>query len=84
MTENQELCTRILRAYPDADQLSIELSNDKGPHPYQWKVNTRDGSMNLGYVILRGPIIHCTAGEKRAELWRQLNILLSKLRSRVA
>ena len=62
MTENQELFTRILRAYPDADQISIELSNDKGPHPYQWKVNTRNGSMHLGYVILRGPAINGTVG----------------------
>lgn len=81
MRENQEFFTRILLACPDADQVSIELSNDKGPHPYQWKVDTRNGSTHLGYVVLRGSIINGTVGEKRVELWRQLNNLLSKLRS---
>jgi hypothetical protein len=66
-----ETYTKWLRECPGADELSIEPSSDKGPHPYQWKVS--DGSHCLGYVMFHGRMMNGAENERRAELCRLLN-----------
>jgi predicted HTH domain antitoxin len=65
--------TGWLRACPDAAELFIEPTSDKGPFPYQWKIGTADFSRFIGYVVFHGPAVGGSEAEKRRRLCELLH-----------
>lgn len=66
-----------LRECPGAAGLSIRPTSDKGPYPYQWKIDTADFSRHIGYVIFHGPAIGGSEAEKKLHLCEELQKALN-------
>jgi predicted HTH domain antitoxin len=64
--------TAWLRECPGAESLSIRRTNDKGPYPYQWRIDAADFSRHIGYVILHGPAVGGSEADKRRRLCEEL------------
>lgn len=64
--------TNWLRKCPEATGVAIYPTSDRGPFPYQWRIESRDGLQFYGYVCLDGPAIAAPENEIRTHLCRLL------------
>lgn len=72
--------TTWLKECVEAEQLSIEPTNDKGPYPYQWKICGLNPPSFIDYLTFHGPAVGGSESERKQHLCEQLRGKLRKAR----